>query len=81
MFACNQYIVSTPWTSLQVAHGYLQHVLYVTGGEVDDHGAWIELESLLETYELSLPDVRECELCGSWDMPTYLHAAWFPHLC
>lgn len=53
------------WLSLQVAHGYLQHVSFVTGGDVDDYGAWIELESLLEIYNLSLPDVRESEQCLS----------------
>ena len=46
---------------LQVAHGYLQHVAFVTGGEVDDYGAFVELEDLLEIYDLSLPANRDSE--------------------
>ena len=61
--------------SLQVAHGYLQHVSFVTGGDVDDYGAWIELESLLETYDLSFPDVRECKQ-GFTSACILTHCAW-----
>ena len=46
---------------MQVAHGYLQHVAFVTGGEVDDYGAFVELEDLLEIYDLSLPANRDSE--------------------
>ena len=49
------------WLCLQVAHGYLQHVAFVTGGEVDDYGAFVELEDLLEIYDLSLPANRDSE--------------------
>ena len=46
---------------LQVARGVLQHLAAVTGGELDGFESEIELEDLLETYGLSLPDCRECE--------------------
>ena len=46
---------------VQVAHGLLQHMSAVTGGEVGDFEPWIDLDQLLETYDLSLPDCRECK--------------------
>lgn len=46
---------------LQVARGVLQHIAAVTGGELDGFEAEIDLEDLLETYGMSLPDCRECE--------------------
>ncbi len=46
---------------LQVARGVLQHLAAVTGGELDGFESEIDLEDLLETYGLSLPDCRECE--------------------
>ena len=46
---------------LQVARGVLQHLAAVTGGELDRFESEIDLEDLLETYGLSLPDCRECE--------------------
>lgn len=72
-------IQQTPWVTslclcLQVAHGYLQHVSFVTGGEVDDYGAWIELECLLETYNLSLPENRDSKNHTSLHNTLYLHA-------
>ncbi|DBA86264.1 TPA: hypothetical protein ACH3X1_005764 [Trebouxia sp. C0004] len=43
----------------QVARGVLQHLAAVTGGELDGFDSEIDLEDLLETYGLSLPDCRE----------------------
>ena len=45
----------------QVARGVLQHLAAVTGGELDGFESEIDLEDLLETYGLCLPDCRECE--------------------
>ena len=45
----------------QVARGVLQHLAAVTGGELDGFESEIDLEDLLDTYGLSLPDCRECE--------------------
>ncbi len=45
----------------QVARGVLQHLAAVTGGELDGFESEIDLEDLLETYGLTLPDCRECE--------------------
>lgn len=45
----------------QIARGVLQHLAAVTGGELDGFESEIDLEDLLETYGLSLPDCRECE--------------------
>ncbi|KAL0036742.1 hypothetical protein WJX79_008168 [Trebouxia sp. C0005] len=43
----------------QIARGVLQHLAAVTGGELDGFESEIDLEDLLETYGLSLPDCRE----------------------
>lgn len=53
--------------TLQIARGVLQHIAAVTGGELDGFEADIDLEDLLETYGMSLPDCRECE--GSSILP------------
>ena len=54
MLPCNLH-----WS--QVAREVLQHLAAVTGGELDGFEPEIDLEDLLETYGLSLPDCRECE--------------------